>query len=351
YEDKNFREKLIDAATSMKVGSVWNAGNVVGPMITNQNDKLLEGLTLQPGESWLVKPRFLDEKRYMLAPTIKWGVRPQNFTFRTELFGPMLSVACIENLQEGIDLVNGLDYGLTSGLQSLDETEQKLWRDSVMAGNLYINRGITGAIVNRQPFGGMKQSAFGGGIKAGGPNYCACFVNIADRADSTTDYVQSYSHAYETEFAHAHDWNKLHGEQNAFRYLPLKNMALRLFPGDSNEDALKVALAARLCHTPLTISFDADDERAAALAATGCRLVQESVAEFIGSMNEYERIRTCSPDIPMEMYQAAAAIDKYIATARPVNNGRVELIHYIKEQSISFEYHRYGSIADVPPVE
>ena len=55
--------------------------------------------------------------------------------------------------------LNSLDYGLTSGLQSLDEGEQKLWKDSIMAGNLYINRGITGAIVNRQPFGGMKLSA------------------------------------------------------------------------------------------------------------------------------------------------------------------------------------------------
>ena len=107
---------------------------------------------------------------------MKWGVRPGNYSFRTELFGPMLSVVCIENLQQGINWVNSLDYGLTSGLQSLDEGEQKLWKDSIMAGNLYINRGITGAIVNRQPFGGMKLSAFGGGVKAGGPNYCACFV-------------------------------------------------------------------------------------------------------------------------------------------------------------------------------
>ncbi len=136
----------------------------------------------------------------MLAPTVKWGVKPQNFSFRTELFGPLLSVACIENLEEGIQLVNSLDYGLTSGLQSLDEAEQKRWKNSVMAGNLYINRGITGAIVNRQPFGGMKLSAFGGGIKAGGPNYCTCFVEITDKPDSKTDYIDSYADVYEEEF-------------------------------------------------------------------------------------------------------------------------------------------------------
>ena len=334
-----------------KVGSVWNPGNVVGPMITNKNDKLLKALELEKGESWLVPPRFLDKHKYVLAPTVKWGVRPGNYSFRTELFGPMLSVVCIENLQQGIDLVNSLEYGLTSGLQSLDEGEQKLWKDSIMAGNLYINRGITGAIVNRQPFGGMKLSAFGGGVKAGGPNYCACFVNIADKPGSTTDYTQSYVKAYEQEFAHARDVNNLYGEQNAFRYLPLKNMVLRLFPGDNNEDAKMIALAARICHTPLSISFEPGDDRTAALASLGCPLKEEALAGFLKSMKNYERIRTCGADIPMEMYEEAARIDKYIATAKPVKDGRVELIHYIKEQSISFEYHRYGSILEVPPVE
>lgn len=351
YEDQNFRDKLKDAATSMKTGSVWNSGNIVGPMITNNNEKLLQGLKLEPGEFFLVEPKFLGKKKYILAPTVKMGVKPTNFTFRTELFGPMLSVACIENLEEGIKLVNSLDYGLTSGLQSLDEAEQKLWKNSVMAGNLYINRGITGAIVNRQPFGGMKLSAFGGGIKAGGPNYCSCFVKITDKPGSKTDYKKSYPKAFEEEFAHARDIHKLYGEQNAFRYLPLKNMVLRLFPGDSNEDAQMVALAARTCGTPLTISFDPADDRSSALAGTGCALKKESQADFIKSMKTYERVRTCKADIPAEIYEEAARIDKYIATAKPVKNGRVELIHYIKEQSIAFEYHRYGSIIEVPPVE
>ena len=353
YESEEFKTKLKDCATSLKVGSVWNAGNIVGPMITNHNDKLLKALeTLEPGESWLVAPKFIDKKRYILAPTIKWGVRPGSYSFRTELFGPMLSVCPFDTLQEAIDLVNGLDYGLTSGLQSLDEKEQKLWKDSIMAGNLYINRGITGAIVNRQPFGGMKLSAFGGGIKAGGPNYCSLFTRISDKPGSKTDYKMSYAEAWEKEFAHARDWNKCFGEQNAFRYLPVKGgMALRLFKGDTDEQAQMIALAAKICGTPLTISFDADDDRTAALASTGCTLKKESLDAFIQSMPTYERIRTCSPDIPMAMYERAAATDKFICTVPPVKNGRVELINYIKEQSISFEYHRYGSISEVPAVE
>ncbi|MGN1263186.1 MAG: aldehyde dehydrogenase family protein, partial [Prevotella sp.] len=353
YDDPEFRSKLQDCATSMKVGSVWEAGNVIGPMITNENDKLLQAIErLEPGEEWLVAPRFLDKKRYILAPTIKIGVKPGNFSFRTELFGPMLSVCPFDTLDEAISLVNGLDYGLTSGLQSLDEKEQKKWRDSIMAGNLYINRGITGAIVNRQPFGGMKLSAFGGGIKAGGPNYCSCFTYITDKAGSKTDYRKSYAEAYEKEFRHPRDWNKCYGEQNMFRYLPLKGgMVLRLFKDDTNEQAEMVALAAKTCGTPLTISFAPDDDRTEALAKTGCKLKKESLGDFITSMPIYERIRTCRADLPREIYERAADTNKYIATAAPVKNGRVELIHYIKEQSVTFEYHRYGSISEVPPVE
>ena len=351
YESENFRSKLKDAATSLKTGSVWNAGNIVGPMITDRNEKLLHAFMLDRGESWLVPPRFIDEKKYILAPTVKWGVRPESFSFRTELFGPLLSVACIDSLQEGIELVNGLDYGLTSGLQSLDESEQKQWKNSIQAGNLYINRGITGAIVNRQPFGGMKLSAFGGGVKAGGPNYCACFVTFADKPDSATDYRESYAQAYRDEFSRTRDINKLYGEQNLFRYLPLKSMVLRLFPEDRNEEAEMIALAANTCGTPLTISFDPNDDRTEALRTTGCTLRKESAEEFLKAMPEYERIRTCSPNIPRSMYERAAETNLYIATAPPVKEGRVELIHYIREQSISFEYHRYGSISEVPPCE
>ncbi len=351
YEDREFREKLMDAAISMKTGSVWNAGNVVGPMITSNNEKLLRALNLEPGESWLVPPRFLDEKEYVLAPTVKWGVKPGSYSFRTELFGPMLSVVCIENLQEGIELVNGLDYGLTSGLQSLDESEQKLWKDSIIAGNLYLNRGITGAIVNRQPFGGMKLSAFGGGVKAGGPNYCSCFVSITDKFDSTIDYRMNYVKAFENEFSHPRDINKLYGEQNIFRYLPLKSMVLRLFPNDANEYAQMIALAAKLCGTPLTISFDPNDDRTSALSFIGCLLKKESLEDFLSTIKKYERIRTCSSDIPLKVYEVAAQNNKYVATAIPVKEGRIELIHYIKEQSIAFEYHRYGSISDIPACE
>ncbi|MBP3826455.1 MAG: proline dehydrogenase family protein [Prevotella sp.] len=348
YDNPEFFEKLTDCASSLKVGGVWNAGNIVGPMITNKNDKLEQAFKLEPGERWLIAPEFVDEKKYIMKPTVKVDVKPESFTFRTELFAPLLAVAPYDTLEQAVELVNGLDYGLTSGLQSLDEQEQRYWKNHIQAGNLYINRGITGAVVNRQPFGGMKLSAFGPGLKAGGPNYCAQFMTITDKAGSTTDYKKSYADWYEKEFKHARNIQpKIRGEQNVFRYLPLKNMVLRLFGDETLEQVQMVLLAAKTVGTPLTISADADHPLVKDLKDVKI----EGITAFCNSMKQFERVRTISKTIPDEVFQAAAFCDKYIAQATPVRNGRIELAHYIKEQSISNEYHRYGSQIEVPKIE
>lgn len=348
FNDKTFKTKLIDATNSMHTGSPWDFTNVVGPMITNDNDKLLHAIAhKESGTEWLVPPVFLDKNKYILRPTVLWGVVPTSYAFHTELFAPLLAVGCIDSLEEGIRFVNSLDYGLTSGLQSLDETEIELWKNSLVAGNLYINRGITGAIVNRQPFGGMKLSAFGGGLKAGGVNYVSCFTNIED---SGTGLKENYKEAYAAEFAAPRDVNNLYGEQNIFRYLPLDKMALRVMPGDRIEDLELIAKASIVAKTPLTISISEDDANITLVNKLGCAMEVESLESFIRNIARYDRIRTASADLPDELYAAAASQNKYIANARPVHNGRFELLHYLKEQSITYEYHRYGSITEVPPV-
>ncbi|MBQ6192156.1 MAG: bifunctional proline dehydrogenase/L-glutamate gamma-semialdehyde dehydrogenase [Bacteroidaceae bacterium] len=353
YKHPEFFEKLKDCASSLKVGGVWNAGNIVGPMISNKNEKLEQAFKLEPGERWLIAPEFVDEKHYILRPCIKVDVKPDSFTFRTELFAPLLAVAPYDTLEEAVDLVNGLDYGLTSGLQSLDEEEQRYWKNHVLAGNLYINRGITGAIVNRQPFGGMKLSAFGPGLKAGGPNYVAQFMTIKDNGQVTTDYRTSYAEWYEREFRHARNIQpKIRGEQNVFRYLPLSGgMCLRLFGDETKEQVEMVCLAAKTVGTPLTVSADDGNALLGAANAFGAKTVNENLAAFCEHIKQFERIRTISAKVPDIVFQAAANCDKYIAGALPVHNGRIELTHYIKEQSISNEYHRYGSQIEVPVVE
>ncbi|MDR0836166.1 MAG: bifunctional proline dehydrogenase/L-glutamate gamma-semialdehyde dehydrogenase, partial [Tannerella sp.] len=138
FNDETFKAKLKDAVMSMRTGSVWDMMNVVGPMIDNDNDKLKHAIeTLEEGESWLVAPEFADEKKYIIKPTVKWGVKPSSYTFKNELFAPLLSVVCIDSLEQGIEYANSSEYGLTSGLQSLNEEEHRIWKEKIEAGNLY----------------------------------------------------------------------------------------------------------------------------------------------------------------------------------------------------------------------
>ena len=370
YNDENFKSKLRDAVTSMRTGSVWDTMNMVGPMITNDNDKLLHAIeNLEEGESWLVAPEFLDEKKYMLKPTVKWGVKPASFTFRNELFAPLLSVVCIDDLEQGIEFANSSEYGLTAGLQSLEEEEQLLWKISVEAGNLYINRGITGAIVNRQPFGGMKRSAFGGGIKAGGPNYVSCFVEFAenevpvttvrsqlselvdaDKDKNRLNYAaESYKNSWGTEFSLERDVNHIYGEENIFRYLPLKSIGLRVQENDNLCDILLILSAVTTAKTPLTVSISGSDSKLqaiekAALTLLGIVIKMQDEDRFVEEIENYERIRICSPTASDAIYLKAAKLGKHIANNKPLAEGRLEMLHYLKEQSIAYEYHRYGSI-------
>ncbi|WP_029905683.1 bifunctional proline dehydrogenase/L-glutamate gamma-semialdehyde dehydrogenase [Prevotella sp. 10(H)] len=370
YNDENFKSKLKDAVISMRTGSVWDTMNMVGPMITNDNDKLLHAIEhLEEGESWLVAPEFLDEKKYILKPTVKWGVKPTSFTFQNELFAPLLSVVCIDDLEQGIEYANSSEYGLTAGLQSLDEDEQLLWKNSIEAGNLYINRGITGAIVNRQPFGGMKRSAFGGGIKAGGPNYVSCFVEFTEKevpavsaksplSELLTDEKdkarlnfaqESYTNAWGTEFSQERDVNHIYGEENTFRYLPLKSVGLRIQETDNLCDVLLILTASTMAKTPVTVSISGADKKLqvidkAASTLMGIQVKVQDENEFVEEMDRYERIRTCTSDLSDVIYLKAAKLGKHIANNKPLVEGRLELLHYLKEQSIAYEYHRYGSI-------
>ena len=182
YHDPKFREQFCDAVESLTVGSAWDLPTKIGPLIRPPSGVLETALKeLEPGEEWAVMPRLhVDGNPHLVSPGVKWGVQPGSVTHCTEFFGPMLGVMEARDLDEAIDLVNATGYGLTSGLESLDDREQERWQQRIRAGNLYINRPTTGAIVLRQPFGGMGKSSVGPGIKAGGPNYVAPLMKFRD---------------------------------------------------------------------------------------------------------------------------------------------------------------------------
>jgi len=350
YESEDFMEKLKDCASSLMCGPVWNAGNIVGPMITNQNERLQRALQLEEGERWLVSPEFVDAEHRILRPTVKLQdlVRPNSFTFLTPICAPLLTVAPFETLEEAVALVNSLG-SITSGLQSLDEQEQRYWKEHVQVGNLYINRGITGAVVGRQPFGGMK------GLASGGSNYLMQFVFINDKSGTSTNFHESYAEWYEQEFKHACNLRPdIRGEQNILRYLPLRQggMALRLCGDETLEQVQMVVEAAKTVGTKLTISFDESCPLASQFTKSTSYLIEvESLNDFCSYIKNYERIRVISDNVPDQLTEAAVAAGKPIVQAAPVSDGRIELTRYLQEQAISNEYHRYGSQIEVPPIE
>ena len=191
YDDTHFKNVLVDAAASLPVGSAWDFSNRMGPLIHPPAGVLARAISdPEQGETWALKPRQIGDNPNLWTPGIKYGVQPGSFTHTTELFGPVLGVMRAEDLRHAVSLANATGYGLTAGLESLDDREIAVWKDTIQAGNLYINRSTTGAVTLRQPFGGMKKSAIGPGIKTGGPNYVCQFVQAVETKPPVIDIIR-----------------------------------------------------------------------------------------------------------------------------------------------------------------
>ncbi len=335
HDDPEFRRRLRDAAASLHVGPATDLASIVTPLVHPAGDDLHRALTtLEPGESWLLEPRQSAGHPRLWSPGIKLGVQPGSWFHRTECFGPVLGVMRARDLDEAVTLQNAVSYGLTAGFFSLDENEIAAWRERVAAGNLYINRAITGAIVQRQPFGGWKRSAIGPGAKAGGPNYVHLFrhcepiapIDLAAAADN-------FRSAWNAHFSQPHDPSALRCESNVFRYRPCRGVVLRLAAPDAATESL-AHLAAKICGVPLEISIAAD-ESDAAFAARLPALAHR--AEFL-------RTITAPGDTILRAAHAAGLnwIDAPITA-----NARLELTRWLREQSVSETRHRYGNLA--PP--
>ncbi len=391
FDDEDFRRTLCDAVESLPVGSAWDLKSKIGPLIRPPSGALETGLKeLEPGESWAVMPHLSDDNPHLVTPAVKWGVTPGSFTHMTEFFGPLLAVMKARHLEEAIRLVNQTGYGLTSGLESLDDREQQIWIDSIRAGNLYVNRSTTGAIVLRQPFGGMGKSAFGPGIKAGGPNYVAQLMRfrdtrsptevseqldpqlielgqaLAEAGDEATGVpssdlekllaaVNSYQSAMDVEFGCRHDNFALIGQDNIRRYLPVKELRVRLHREDTAFEILARVCAARVAGCRVTVSkpliwessvFDALEKATRAWAGF-IEFVEESddaLADVV-RLQHTDRIRYASPDrVAQSVREAVIQHGIYIADTPVLMQGRVELMWYVQEQSTCVDYHRYGNL-------
>lgn len=382
YDDPHFLAQLKDAAQSLKVGSQWNPSTKVNPLIHAPGETLLRGLTqLDEGESWLLQPKQDPTNPNLWSPGIKLGVKPNSYSHLTEFFGPVLSLMRAKDLKDAIHIANNTSYGLTSGIHSLDDREIALWLKSIIAGNCYINRTISGAIVERQPFGGTKQSSFGKGMKAGGPNYLSQLMHAGQKElpretdkinasvalldeelnlkfippedkDLWKSSVGSYAFYWNNYFSKEHDPSQVLGEDNILKYVPRTKLTLRIQEGNNDIDIRRVIAAAATCGAVLTVSGTEALVQTYAQAPwaskiQGLTFVSETDEMLIkrinhGDLNRIRFLSTPTTDIEQALANNGCSVLRDPVLA----NGRLELLNFLREISISYDYHRYGNLGE-----
>jgi RHH-type proline utilization regulon transcriptional repressor/proline dehydrogenase/delta 1-pyrroline-5-carboxylate dehydrogenase len=169
-------ERLVDGASSLRIGSPEDPANIVGPVIDNDAYQRIKSFIESAKEyAKLAYSAPVDAREgYYIGPTIFRDVPPDSPLAQQEIFGPVLAVIRARDLDEALRFANGTEFALTGGFFSRSPRNIERVKRDFDVGNLYINRGITGALVGRHPFGGYKMS--GGGTKAGGSDYLLNFL-------------------------------------------------------------------------------------------------------------------------------------------------------------------------------
>ncbi|MBD1924194.1 L-glutamate gamma-semialdehyde dehydrogenase [Microcoleus sp. FACHB-831] len=170
-----FVARLVEATRSLNIGVAELPSTGVGPVIdANAHSRIREYIEKGRAEATVALEMPAPEGGYFIGPVIFSEVAPEATIAQEEIFGPVLSVIRAKDFSEAIAIANGTNFALTGGLYSRTPSHIDKAQAEFEVGNLYINRGITGAIVSRQPFGGFKLS--GVGSKAGGPDYLLQFL-------------------------------------------------------------------------------------------------------------------------------------------------------------------------------
>jgi RHH-type proline utilization regulon transcriptional repressor/proline dehydrogenase/delta 1-pyrroline-5-carboxylate dehydrogenase len=235
---------------------------------------------------------------------------------------------------------NAVEYGLTAGIHAQDVDECQEWIDRIEAGNAYVNRGTTGAVVNRQPFGGWKRSAVGPTAKAGGQNYVACLRDWApgESALSSAD-VEAW---WRSTGSAVRDLAGLTVERNLVRLRPLPHPVLVRVDADTRAiDLESVRRMAARTGTRIVLS---------SATSRGADTAVESVEQALARVRDgrVSRVRWLSGEDPGELavvgLDAGVGIDRRPIAADVV----VEGPRWMHEQSVCITAHRYGNVGAGP---
>jgi RHH-type proline utilization regulon transcriptional repressor/proline dehydrogenase/delta 1-pyrroline-5-carboxylate dehydrogenase len=179
-----FVRRLVEAAKSVQIGPAEDPANYMGPVVDQAaQQRILEYIEIGKKEGNLLISREVPDIGYYAPLTIFSDIRPEHRLAQEEIFGPVLSIMKAKNFDEAIEVANSTKFALTGGVFSRSPKHLEQARRDFRVGNLYLNRGITGALVERQPFGGFKMS--GVGSKAGGPDYLLQFMDPRTVTENT----------------------------------------------------------------------------------------------------------------------------------------------------------------------
>ena len=327
-KSERFTRQLVDAVESLSVGPAQSPGTDIAPLVDGGNERLERAVDrLDPGESWLVVPK--RTKAGQITPGVRSGVRPGSWFHQTECFGPILGLMSAATLDQAIEIANSSDLGLTGGIHSLDPAEIRNWADTIEIGNGYVNRAITGAIVQRQPFGGWKRSAVGPGAKAGGPNYLHQLGTW-----TPTSEPDDYAEQWASEFSVPHDDTGLFCEANVFRYRPLDIVGVAFGPLATADERAAVERIAEMAGVELRVAVDpVVDEK-------GKRVAWLRSLARIG----VTRVRYVGLVPSTHEFAAAGHAGIHLITQAVTPSGRLEFSHIMREQAMSVTLHRFGNL-------
>jgi len=325
-----------------------------------------------------VAPKKDPDNENVLHPCVKLGVKIGSYMHQTELFGPVLGVMRAENLKEAFRIANSTPYGLTAGFHSLDTREHDLWIKKVNVGNYYINRTTTGAIVGRQPFGGCKDSQFGAGFKSGGPNYLVSLLTFQDAGvpvqrmklpEQLTGFLKHFksyhpkdedhlsilktsleSYAYWADhYSQTHPMMSIPGQDNQLSYSTRSDMGIVLSLPGQLSDVYRTLGVCKLIFFNGPVYVDGKDLKDIVTVIKKAFKLKIEIYD-INALKEskvnssLKHLRWIGP-LADKAFQSDLASKGITINSEPIlQEGKIELLHYFQEKSISYNYHRYGNL-------
>lgn len=404
---KRVRRLLADAVAGLRVGDsaadTTASGDAdplafdLGPLPEAPDADGLRALTeLGPGEEWLVEPRQLDAEGRLWRPGVRIGLR-RDARFWADAVGmPVLGVIGASSLAETIALQNELGGGSVAALHAVDPAETLPWLDGVRAASLAINRPTTEARIGRQPGGGWDAAGMGGHPLAGGPNRLVALGSwqlregtpsatlhlrglalevqaLIETAQASLDYP-SFDRVRRAALADALSWRTSLGrlrddaglgvERNLLRHWPASTH-VRLAEGGALAELLRVVAAGLLVGAPMSVSTGVvlPGEVASFLDGLGIAVSLERDDAWLeriavlgagagaGASAIAERVRLIGGD-PVRTAEWLGGQDRVPLWAEPVTMaGPVELLVFLREQSISIAAQRYGFASPLPGIE